>query len=348
MAKSNSGQELVKVINPTTGYENIYSMSSRLKKNLDEKIIPDLQVKKDKDCFLVIDGKEGSGKSTLAMQIGKYVDPTLDLSRVVFNADDFRNAILRSKKGQCIIFDEAFVGLSSRASLSMINKVLISLTMQMRQMNLFVIIVLPSFFMLDRYIALFRARNLIHVYESKGNRGYFKLFNSKLKKYLYLAGYKTYSYNHKVAKTSFRGRFYGKFALGDKKMEDLYKKQKLKALSDTEKNPLTAGQAKFKEQRDLLVYLLRKNTDMTYKDLSNLIADYNISLSYQQIGSICGKFGDIAKESLKEGDKAKKEGDKQDKSPESDEKEEDKGSIEDRERILPQNSFIFNKKSRFL
>jgi len=30
-------------------------------------------------------GAEGAGKSTLALQIGKFVDPTLDLSRVVFD-----------------------------------------------------------------------------------------------------------------------------------------------------------------------------------------------------------------------------------------------------------------------
>ena len=183
--------KVVKVTNPKNGYISQYSMSVRLRKNLDEKIIPSLQ-KQDKDYVLAVDGREGAGKSFFSFQIGKYVDPTLDLSRVVFTADAFREAIFKAKKGQCIIYDEAFTGFSSRSSLSSVNRVLVSLMMQMRQKNLFVIIVLPTFFLLDKYVALFRARALIHVFESGGRRGYFKVYNSRLKKYLYLAGYKTY------------------------------------------------------------------------------------------------------------------------------------------------------------
>ncbi|MFW6225579.1 MAG: hypothetical protein ACOC3V_01305 [bacterium] len=268
-----------------------YHLDGRLRKNLDEKVIRDLQ-KKDKDCVIAIDGMEGGGKSTLAFQIGKYVDPTLDLKRVVFDAESFKEAIFKAKKGECVIFDEAFTGLSSRASLSGINRALVSLMMQMRQKNLFVIIVLPTFFLLDKYVAIFRARALIHVYESGGRRGYFKLYNKKLKKYLYLAGKSTYSYRHKNVKTRFKGRFYGNFALGDKKCEEEYRKKKSKALEDSEKNPMTAGQVKYREQRDILLYLFRKNTKMTYEQLSNLLGDYDFDISIAQIGYICSKFGD--------------------------------------------------------
>lgn len=268
-----------------------YHLDPRLKKNLDTKVIRDLQ-RKDKDCVLVIDGAEGGGKSTLAFQIGKYVDPTLNLNRVVFNAETFKEAIFKAKKGQCVIFDEAFTGLSSRASLSGINRALVSLMMQMRQKNLFVIIVLPTFFLLDKYVAIFRARALIHVYESGGRRGYFKLYNKKLKKYLYLAGKSTYSYKHKSVNTRFKGRFYGKFALGDKKCEEEYRKKKAKALEESEKTPMTAGQVKYREQRDILLYLFRKNTNMTYEQISNLLGDYDFDISIAQIGHICSKFGD--------------------------------------------------------
>lgn len=275
-----------------------YYIEPRLKKNLDLKIIPSLR-DKDKDCFLAIDGREGSGKSTLAMQIGKYVDPTLDLSRIVFSPDDFREAVYKAKKGQCIIYDEAFTGFSSRSSLGTINRVLVSLSMQMRQKNLFVIIVLPTIFLLDKYIALFRAKALIHVYENKGVRGYFKLYSYKSKKMLILLGQKTFSYSSKFARTNFRGRFYGKFALGDEEMEIKYRSKKEKALRESEKSPMTAGQVKFREQRDLLVYLLRKNTQLTYEQIANILADYDFDMSFQQIAKICGKFGDKAEKKIK-------------------------------------------------
>jgi len=278
------------------GYEPIsYYMNSRLRRNLDTKVIPSLQ-KKDKDCFLVIDGAEGGGKSTLAMQIGKYVDPTLDLSRVVFDGEAYRQAIFKAKKGQCVIFDEAFTGLSSRSSLSAINRTLVSLMMQVRQKNLFIIIVLPTIFLLDKYVAVFRSKALIHVYESGGNRGYFRLYNKKKKKYLYLSGGKTYSYNHKSAFTRFKGRFYGVFALGNDECEEKYRAMKMKALEDTEKSPMSAGQVKYKEQRDLILYLFRKFTKLKYQEISNLLLDYDIEISLAQIGNICSKFGDKSKE----------------------------------------------------
>lgn len=286
------------------GREIEYYLEDRLKNNLDEKVIPDLQ-KRDKDCFLVVDGGEGKGKSTFAMQLGKYVDPSLDLSRVVFDPEDFRQAVLKAKKGQCVIYDEAFTGLSSRASLSMVNKVLISLTMQMRQKNLLVIIVLPTIFLLDKYIALFRARALIHVHENKGVRGYFKLYNSRVKKTLFLEGAKTYSYFHKRIKTRFRGRFYGKFVLGDSSVEAEYRKKKEKALEQSEKNPMTNQQVKFKQQRDLLVWRLKNELKLSNRKLENYLEQFDFGMNFRQIGLICTNFGD--KEEKEELEVKKKE-----------------------------------------
>ena len=281
----------VTINDPVTKTVIKYHMNDRLRDNLKEKIVPSL-MKKDKDCFICIDGKEGSGKSTLALQIGKYVDPTLDLSRVVFDGEGFRQAVFKAKKGQVVIFDEAFTGLSSRAALSGVNKTLVSLMMQMRQKNLMVIMVLPTFFMLDKYAAVFRAKALIHVYENKGIRGYFRFYNSKLKKLLYLKGKKDYSYSSKYVRTRFKGRFYGKFALGDEIEEEKYRIKKEKALEATEKDPMTSKQIKYRNQRDITIYLLRKTSKMTYRELAEYLQDYDFDISYQQIGKICSTFGD--------------------------------------------------------
>jgi hypothetical protein len=268
-----------------------YYIAPKLKNRLDKKIIAELE-KTNHDYVMVIDGREGSGKSTLAFQIGKYVDPSLDLSRIAFNPEQFRETIFKAKKNQCVIYDEAITGFSSRASLSGVNRVLISLMMQMRQKNLFVIIVLPTYFLLDKYVALFRARVLIHVYESYGKRGYFKVYNYKQKKDLYLLGKITYSYVPKKVKTRFRGRFYGVFALGDSKVEDKYNKLKEKALIESEKNPMSAGQVKYREQRDICIYVLRKTGRLTYRQISNFMNDYDFDISYAQVRNICAKFGD--------------------------------------------------------
>lgn len=321
---------LVKITDPKTKKTVEYYLDTRLKENLDTKIIPSLH-KKDKDCFIAIDGKEGSGKSTLGLQIAKYVDPSFNLSRVVFSADEFRDAIFKAHKGQAIVYDEAFTGFSSRTSLSKVNNVLVSLTMQMRQKNLFVIIVLPTYFLLDKYIALFRTKALIHVFENKGIRGYFRLYNSKLKLRLYLAGSKTYSYNTKLVKTRFKGRFYGKFALGDAQTEKLYRKKKEESLNATESNPMTAGQVKYKEQRDLVIWLLRKKLELNYRQLEDYLLEYGIDISFQQLSKICGKFGDIEPENTKKEPKSIEIGEKEDKTAENVEelhKDDEIGSID--------------------
>jgi len=145
-------------------------------------------------------------------------------------------------------------------------------------------------------MAMFRTKGLFHVYESNGNRGYFKFYNSRVKKYLILAGQKTMSYNHKTVRTNFRGRFYGKFALGDDKVLKGYLNKKEKALADSEKTSMTSAQVKFKEQRDLLIYLIRKQLKLSYRQISELLNEYDMALSYVQIRSICIKFGDVETE----------------------------------------------------
>ena len=291
-----SKSDVVTIKDEKQGIDIKYYMDARLKKRMDEGVIPDLATK-DKDCFIAVDGNEGSGKSTLALQIAKYVDPTFNLNRVVFDAETFKEAIFKAKKGEAIVFDEAFTGLSSRASLSGVNRALVGLMMQMRQKNLFVIMVLPTFFLLDKYVALFRSRALIHVYESGGRRGYFKVYNQKKKKLLYLLGKPTYSYSGAKWKinTNFRGRFYGVFALGDKEMEKKYRAKKMKALETTEKEPMSAGQVKYREQRDIILFALRKSTKMTYEEISNLLGDYDFEMSIAQIGAVCSMFGDKEK-----------------------------------------------------
>ena len=319
------------------GKEIEYYMDDRLKNRTDNKVIPALN-KQDKDWIEVIDGGEGSGKSTMAFQRAKYVDKSFNLSRVVFTPEEFKEAIFKAKKGQAIVYDEAFTGLSSRASLSPINKYLVSLMMQMRQKNLFVILVLPTFFLLDKYAALFRTKVLIHIYETRaGNRGYFRVYNQRKKKLLFLYGKPTYTYV-KQAYTKFKGRFYGVFALGDEEELEKYKRKKEKALEATEKSPMSAGQIKYREQRDIILWLLRKNAKLTYLQISNMLLDLDVDMSFQQIRNICVKYGDKA-EIIEEKKQIRKE--KEDKKSKSEslkkEKKEKMKKKTENDEILPEN-----------
>lgn len=243
-----------------TGY-----MDGYLKKNLDA--AKDM-VAKDWDMVICIDGYEGSGKSVLAQQCAYYCDPTLTMDRICFNPNEFKKAITNAKKYEAVIFDEAYGGMSSRASISDVNRSLMMMLAEIRQKNLFVFIVLPCFFELDKYAAVWRSRALLHVYTgNKHERGFFSFYSQEKKKMLYVSGKKFFSY--KMPKPDFFGRFIKGYPLD----ENEYRKKKDLALRDYSKDDEhkpTANQIKHKEQRDLLMKALH-DRGLKQKEIAKII-----------------------------------------------------------------------------
>lgn len=254
---------------------NVY-IDDALNRGIEEKIKPKLK-KKDYDWVWIIDGPEGSGKSVFAQQIAKILDPSFDLDRMCMTPDEFTKAILRAKKGQCVVFDEAFTGLSSRASLTEINRIIISLMMEMRQKNLLVIIVMPTFFLLDRYVALFRAHGLFHLYFKDGKRGQWVYFNKKKMKLLYLLGKKMFNYGK--PKSHFRGRFYNVYTVN----EEAYRKKKNECLM--KKSRGTRAEV-YKNQRDTLILLLHKVFNVNQVKLSKLCEEYGFKIKHNTLSEI--------------------------------------------------------------
>lgn len=246
----------------------------------------------DEDYFIAIDGQEGSGKSLLAQQIAKRLDPTFDLSRMVFSGKEFQDAVLRAKPQQAIVFDEAFRGLSSRGALTEVNKLLVGLMMECRQKNLFVIIVMPSFFLLDKYVAIWRAKGLFHVYrpksgQYKGRRGFWMFFNSEKKKLLYLWGRKTYSYDK--PESSFTGRFLNQYTVP----ETEYRAKKAASLQSTSR--LTKAEQYMDQRNAILWYLIRKR-GMTTVELSRELETVGVDLAHNTISEhIVKKEEDLKK-----------------------------------------------------
>lgn len=187
-------------------------------------------IKKDWDMVFLYDGYEGSGKSVKAMQDAYFCDPTLSLDRVTFSPWEFSKAIKGADKYQAVIYDEAFTGFLSRQTMTLINTILVKMLAEIRQKNLFVFIVMPSFFDIDRYVSLWRSRALIHVYIGDNHqRGYFSFYNHERKKDLYMMGKKHYSYAKPAP--NFIGRFTNYYPLDEK----AYRQKKNDALTRKEK-----------------------------------------------------------------------------------------------------------------
>jgi hypothetical protein len=264
-----SGEALVVVVQ--RGGSEFY-IDGVLKEQLD--VVHKRVTEKDEDFFFAVDGKEGAGKSVFAMQLAKYVDPSFDMSRVCFTAKEFQDAILKAEKGEAVVFDEAFRGLSSRGALTEVNKLLIGLMMECRQKNLFVFVVLPSFFLLDKYAALWRCRGLFHVYRREGRRGFWVFFNDEKKKLLYLHGRKDYSYDH--PKSHMRGRFLEQYVVD----EDAYRARKKDALGKTSRS--TRAEV-YKAHRDLLLWVLHHEFKQSTREIASLMKDFGVELKHVAI-----------------------------------------------------------------
>jgi hypothetical protein len=113
-----------------------------------------------------------------------------------------------------------------------INKSIVEMLTEIGQKNLFVFIVCPTFFDLDRYPALWRSRALIHIYTGESfSRGYFRFYGEETKKKLYVFGKKTYDYH--CVPPDFYGRFTNHYVIDEAE----YRKKKAKSLADKEKKP---------------------------------------------------------------------------------------------------------------
>jgi len=243
---------------------------------------------KDRDWVAVVDGEEGVGKSVLAQQIAKYLDPDFNLDKVVFTADEFLKIIKdpTTKKGACIVLDEAFSAANSRSSLTEVNRSMIGVATEMRQKNLFILMVLPSFFDLDKYFALWRCRALFHVYFTPDEDRNYVIFPKERKKYLYLNGKKTYNYSN--PRSPFPPFTFPNSYMVD---EEDYRFKKSKAFS---KRVISNQARKWLVQRNSYVKYILNTLGLSQDDVAKIPANYGAPvLSQRHISTIVKEMGNI-------------------------------------------------------
>ncbi len=227
-------------------------------------------LKDDLDCILLVDGGEGSGKSVLAQQMAKFLDPTFCVEDITFSGGQFKKAVIEAKKYKCIVFDEALSALNKMKSISSLNVSVVDLLAEVRQKNLFIIIILPSFFDLTKNVACWRSRALFHVY-MKGQtfkRGFFNAYSYDKKLNLFIGGKKFYNYN--CATPSFYGRFTNGYAVDELE----YRKLKLTNLrayavdDDVEDNKV---EKKYRYKLFRIVDSILEKGMMTKTDIADLV-----------------------------------------------------------------------------
>jgi len=236
-------------------------------------------IKKDDDCVLVVDGRERAGKSVLALQVACALDPTFNLDRVAYNPKDFEDIIFKAEKYQCVILDEAMDIFYGKESQSWVNKYFNKLLAKIGQLNLIVILVLPSFFELDKYPSLHRSRVLLHIYTRRKQRGFFAFYNYSKKLKLYVKGKKFYDYNK--PKPNFRGRFPNFYPIDEQE----YRKKKAESL--------TSGGDEFSGQniqRDWLIGYINTELNISQAKIAEMFEGCQKPLRKSIIHNICKKY----------------------------------------------------------
>lgn len=171
-------------------------------------------IKKKFDCVIIIDGEERSGKSTLGLTIGSYLsNMRMSVDNVCSGMEDIKKKIRDIKPStpdniQVLMPDESSLVFNSKDAMQRANKTLMKVMDVIGQKGLVFIMILPSFFDLNKTIALRRSKALIHVYVDRQNydRGRYAYFGTREKEQLYYQGKKNFN-SYQQPKPRFRGRF---------------------------------------------------------------------------------------------------------------------------------------------
>ena len=243
--------------------------------------------KQDKDWVAVYDGEEGSGKSVLAMQHAIYLDPKFNLDSICFTSDQFIDKLKTARKFSCILLDESYNAANSRSTLTEVNRAMVGVATEMRQRNLFVLFVLPTFFDLDKYFAIWRCRTLFHVYYHRktGNRGQYILFPKTAKKMLYLLGKKFY--NYAKPKSPYPAcRFFKDYVVN----EQAYRQKK----ADAFRKRIVSNMAKrWKGQRDSLIKECYHNKNTPSTEFEKIFLKWGTKpLSQREIQRVVQLYGE--------------------------------------------------------
>lgn len=186
------------------------------------------------DLLIVIDGEEGSGKSTLGRQIAKILDPTFNEKRIAFSSLYFRRMAYETKEYRAIVLDESKEDLDRKSTMSKKNRMFMNFLSQARVLHKFMIVILPSVYDLDSYVAEHRAKMLLHTYKHRGRTpGFFTFYGKSAIKRLFITGKKYRTYNN------VRGQFSGRFTKAEVVDMELYNQMKLRAVNKYSPDPDT-------------------------------------------------------------------------------------------------------------
>lgn len=162
-------------------------------------------VHQDWDGLMFFFGREGSGKTTFAFQIAKYLQPEWNLHLCCWTPKQFVDCVKRANKYDVIVLDEAYFTFTNTNRMQSFQTTIISMLTMIRSKNLFIIIISPTFFDLNKYLVIHRSVAAFRIYSRGLERGFWEMYGEEAKLKLYIQGRKNNDLS--VGKPDIRGRF---------------------------------------------------------------------------------------------------------------------------------------------
>lgn len=223
----------------------------------------------------------GTGKSVLASQLGEAwtflvnkihkQDIPFSMNNCVFKPKDLIERSFKVPKYSMIWLDEW----EDAHYWSELGITLRQFFRKCRQLNLFMICIIPNFFQLPINYAISRSVFAIDVkFEQGFQRGFFQFYNFDRKKELYIKGKKTQNYG--TVRPNFIGRFTNGYAVNEQE----YRAAKMRDMTDFDDKPkLSETQVLMKVQKRLLNNAHIKHPELSTKQLAEF---YDVSLRTAQ------------------------------------------------------------------
>lgn len=248
-------------------------------------LVRKLIIEKDLDFLLVVTGRERVGKSSLALHIATEVDPKFTVDQIVFDIPSLYKQVYSLEKGQCVIIDEGATSFFSRDAMSTDVKEGVKLLTVMGERNLFVILCVPSFHLIDKYIRENRVSALIKVV----SRG------------------KMWLYSRQALKAIFKNERSHRFSWGSPSMQDSFPKftgemwdkytEKKSGYLTSRTDKVMAGHEEVEPDAEEGVYVRRKKAlaklQVSDSTLLRLVEDGKVKRINDAAGRYCYRWEDL-------------------------------------------------------
>jgi hypothetical protein len=266
-------------------------------------------ISEDWDAVILVsgDGMVRVGKSVLAMQIGYYLAWRLgtpfNLDNVVFSGEDLMKTALAAPKHSVFVYDEARESLNTGDVAKELTKRLVQFLNECGQLNHILVMVLPDFFDLPKFVAISRSIFLANVYASREEvknprpiagveevtrykRGFVQYFNRDAKRKLYMLGKKAF-HDYSIVKPTAVCRFTHKYVVD----EEAYREKKKQQLAEERTKERDTKHAELWKRRTAIAWrIFSKDFGLTHEDMRKFYRKHGEDIDLTRFSQIIKGF----------------------------------------------------------